>query len=327
MSTLFLIGNGFDLSSGIKTRYVDVYNSYCIPLDSDSEIIKQFKNNISSNYENWSAFEEGMAEYAKTLDSEDVFVECIKDFRIFLQKYLKQEENKFNEYVSANEELKPLLIEEMRSSILDYYLGMTPRITNIVKEINKRNFSRTDCISFNYTSVFDNLMKLAFDTEKTFHIHGQLDDYLIMGMDNEKQINTNYRLTQRGKQAFVKPYFNDEVDPAKMRSAKDKIGSADIICAFGLSLGDSDLTWRNAILNSLTNYKDHHLFLFDYQLACEQALLQNDKLDSELLRRNAILKSWGIQNVENYVNKIHIPCGQKIFNIKEVVGKYKEELM
>lgn len=31
--------------------------------------------------------------------------------------------------------------------------------------------------------------------------------------------------------------------------------------------------------------------LFDYQLACEQSLLVNDELDSELLKQNAILKS------------------------------------
>ena len=64
MSTLFLIGNGFDLSCGMKTLYKHVYNSYCIPLESDTELIKKFKNNISSDYRTWSDFEEGMAEYA-----------------------------------------------------------------------------------------------------------------------------------------------------------------------------------------------------------------------------------------------------------------------
>ena len=146
-----------------------------------------------------------------------------------------------------------------------------------------------------------------------------------MGMDNEKQIDTSFTLTSRGKQAFVKPYFNDEVDPSKMQHAKEMIESADVICAFGLSFGNSDMTWRKEIISSLITYKDHHLFLFDYQLACEQNLLVNDKLDSELLKRNAILKSWGIQNTENYVNKIHIPCGVKIFNIAEIVEINRKE--
>ena len=131
-------------------------------------------------------------------------------------------------------------------------------------------------------------------------------------------------MTQRGKQTFVKPYFNDEVDPNIMKTTKEKIERSNIICTYGLSLGISDLTWRTAILNSLSQIRDHHLFLFDYQLACEHLSLDNEKLDSELLKRNEILKSWGIQNTESYTNKIHIPCGQKIFNIKEIVENYKK---
>ena len=319
MSTIFLIGNGFDLSCGMKTRYIDVYNSYCKPLESDTEIIRKFKKDISSDYKNWSDFEEGMAEYAKTLASEDEFVECIKNFRNYLQKYLKQEENVFKESVSNNEELKTALIDEMRKSIFEYYSNMTPRISNIVKDLDYRYGSKINFISFNYTSAFDKLMNLALETKSVFHIHGQLDNYMIMGMDNEEQIAVDYTLSQRGKQAFIKPFFNDEIDPNNIKIAKENIELANIICAYGLSLGDSDLTWRKTILNSLASYKDHHLFLFDYQLSCEQPALDNDRLDSEYLRRNAILKSWGIQNTESLVNKIHIPCGHKIFNIKEIL--------
>ncbi len=319
MSKLFLIGNGFDLSCGMNTRYIDVYNSYCQPLESDTNIIKNFKKDISSDYKNWSDFEEGMAKYAKILATEEDFIECIKDFRSYLQKYLKQEENRFIESITTNEDIKTALIDEMRKSIFDFYTGMTPRISNIVQDLDYRYGSKSNFISFNYTNVFDKLMALAFDTKNVFHIHGQLDKYLIMGMDNEEQFFINYALTQRGNQAFVKTYFNNEVNPYNIKIAKEKIESANIICAFGLSLGDSDLTWRNTILNSLSDYKDHHLFLFDYQLACEHPVLDNDKLDLEIVRRNNILKSWGIQNTEFFADRIHIPCGQKIFNIKEIL--------
>ena len=90
----------------------------------------------------------------------------------------------------------------MRKSILDYYSGMTPRISNLVKDLNNKYSPRLSFISFNYTNAFDNLINLTFDKEDIFHIHGQLDKCLIMGMENEEQISTNYSLTQRGKQAF-----------------------------------------------------------------------------------------------------------------------------
>lgn len=51
-------------------------------------------------------------------------------------------------------------------------------------------------------------------------------------MDNEEQISANYTLTKRGKLAFIKPYCNDEIDPNKLKNAKEKIEKANIICAF-----------------------------------------------------------------------------------------------
>ena len=132
MSTVFLIGNGFDLSCGMKTRYVDVYNTYCPLHESDTEKIQKFKKEISEDYKTWSDFEEGMAEYAKSLDSEDTFVKCIKSFRNHLQMYLRQEEIRFNESIADNEELKFVIKEEMRKSILDFSSGMIPRITDMM---------------------------------------------------------------------------------------------------------------------------------------------------------------------------------------------------
>lgn len=64
MSTLFLIGNGFDLNCGMKTRYFDVYKGY-VKESSSSEIIKNFKERITSNIENWGDFEMAMADMLK----------------------------------------------------------------------------------------------------------------------------------------------------------------------------------------------------------------------------------------------------------------------
>ena len=40
MGTLFLIGNGFDINCGMKTRYTDVYKKY-IKEKTVSEIVKK----------------------------------------------------------------------------------------------------------------------------------------------------------------------------------------------------------------------------------------------------------------------------------------------
>ena len=170
----------------------------------------------------------------------------------------------------------------------------------------------------------DKLLKDSSETNYVSHLHGKLDEYLIMGMDNESQISANYKLSERGKMAFIKPFFNNLYDTRTNRTIKEQIESAHIICVFGLSLGASDLTWRNAILNSIRNYADHHLFLFDYELSCKNTLLLNNKLDIELSKKIKLLQSWGIENLENIINKIHIPCGHKLFDIAGTIKEFEK---
>ena len=42
VNLVFLIGNGFDLNCGLKSRYVDAYKYYCSKTEHDSETIKKF---------------------------------------------------------------------------------------------------------------------------------------------------------------------------------------------------------------------------------------------------------------------------------------------
>ena len=59
----FIIGNGFDIGLGMKTRYGDVYDEY-VKTPSATEVIKAFKKDLSQRtpYDKWSDFEMGMAE-------------------------------------------------------------------------------------------------------------------------------------------------------------------------------------------------------------------------------------------------------------------------
>ena len=41
MIITFLVGNGFDLACGLKTKYTDVYEKYCVT-ESSNENIKNF---------------------------------------------------------------------------------------------------------------------------------------------------------------------------------------------------------------------------------------------------------------------------------------------
>lgn len=45
MNITYLIGNGFDLNLGLKTRYRDFYDYY-VKQPSNDDLIKKFKNDL-----------------------------------------------------------------------------------------------------------------------------------------------------------------------------------------------------------------------------------------------------------------------------------------
>lgn len=91
-----IIGNGFDKNCGLKTGYTDAYKEY-VKSPSVNKWITDFKKNIGDNYENWSDFELGMAEYARRLSNEDEFIACVNDFNAFLNSYLTKVQKAFVE--------------------------------------------------------------------------------------------------------------------------------------------------------------------------------------------------------------------------------------
>lgn len=79
MNIVFIIGNGFDLNLGLKTKYTDVYKDYCKTSTSDSELIRRFKKEIASDYDSWSDFEMAMPSFGQNLNNESEFITCIRD--------------------------------------------------------------------------------------------------------------------------------------------------------------------------------------------------------------------------------------------------------
>ena len=94
MNITFLVGNGFDLACGLKTKYTDVYEKYCVT-ESSNENIENFKKNIlKDGYKNWTDFEMALPRFGKELNDFDKFSECLHDFAQFLEEYLEEEEKK-----------------------------------------------------------------------------------------------------------------------------------------------------------------------------------------------------------------------------------------
>ncbi len=275
----FMIGNGFDLACGLKSSYKDSYEGY-INSASSSDVIMRFKKAIEKDIETWADFEMKIAEYAKNFNSEAELVECISDYKTYLNNYLEKEQQNIIDLQEYNEKLNNAWINEIERSLKKFYSMLTPNAQRSISLSLTDNYpTQYQFISFNYTNILDVLLEELLRHCKenstnllckipSIHIHGKLGVDVTLGVDNESQINNlPYSLSNRGKRRIIKTSFIEEYDTKRKEDALSYIESSNTICVFGLSLGESDITWRMALLDWLLRDNNHHVVYFNYSLA------------------------------------------------------------
>ena len=136
MNVTFMIGNGFDLKMGLKSKYTDIYNVYTdVNNKTDDAIIENFKEvlrNDSPKYENWSDFEKAMGQYAKNFDNEKDFVKCIRDFRETMTNCLSKEQSVFIKKYLNSDKTSDALYNVFKDSLYNFYSDETPNTINIL---------------------------------------------------------------------------------------------------------------------------------------------------------------------------------------------------
>lgn len=319
-SILFLIGNGFDLGLNMKTSYADVYETY-VKTPSKSEVIQNFKNELSQRkpFDKWSDFEMGMADYAKTLSNESELIECVRDFKSHMIEHLQAENDNMLSLIKSHDNTYEVS-KELDKSFTEFYSSLTPnvktKLNQIVGNITRANFN---IITFNYTTVLDELIKLKKWGEVSIynsplHIHGTLSKDVVLGVDNAEQLqNSIYKLSNRGSRAFIKTYFNQNYDDEKVLRAKKLIAESSVICTYGFSMGESDKTWVDLLIEWLKNSPDHHLIIYQYDqekypMSIADALMDTEEDKKEILSQYLKLTD------PNLLEQIHIPIGYDIFN-------------
>ena len=334
MNTTFMIGNGFDLRLGMKTRFTDMYDEY-IKSESASLVIENFKNMIKTDapngYSTWGDFEMAMGKSISNFETEEDFISCIRDFKSFMVAYLREEENKFLENIPAGES-KILLSRELQSSMDNFYNGQTPNVQYAINKIREETFDDCSFITFNYTKVLDEIIKIYISQTKRridnlIHIHGKLDADVVLGINDVTQLgNHKFNFTKKLFRAFIKPLFNNAYDEQRVIDASDTISKSDVICIYGMSLGESDEMWVEKIYNWLAQNNNHHLIYYKYsekrfnRLNSDEIMDEEDERVEELIGR--LCK--GRERKEEFYNQIHIPVEFDIFDFKTIIEKENE---
>lgn len=275
MKVVYLIGNGFDLNLGLKTSYNDFY-TYYLNIESNDIQIAQLKEHLKHDkdnegrYQYWSDLEIAMGEYTKNFDSLEVMEKVYNDLNDNLCDYIISivqsgiqddiDKNKLKTDLAHPERyLREIFKEEFRS---------------YTKKWETHTYE-TYIISFNYTNTIEVILNMKGTMEigqtiynrsnhlyPIIHIHGLFNAPLI-GLNDASQIrNDLFRNDVDVQEFLLKPKINEAVGHLNDRKSLNHISQANLIYLFGVSLGETDKLWWEAVGERLKY--DCKIFYFVY---------------------------------------------------------------
>ena len=325
MNVAFLLGNGFDLQLGLKTRYEHFYEFYR-QRPSTNELIRHLKEHINDYLEgkknklpdvNWEDLEMALGKYTKELKSYEELKTVYLDINKELMEYLRRQERQFIRdekicgklRVDFSQPERYLSINEKRR-----YLELIDSETGLF------------ILSLNYTKCCETIYEKNGPTANASgrstkwgeitHIHGDLAmQNVLMGVNDTSQIaNEDIREDVRVKRMLVKPSTNDMLDNQRKTHLMSLLTNARVIVLYGASLGDSDLMWR-AKLRDLLKAEKCYFLINEYQDGFDNIY---DQADVEDHAKVAFITKLGLgDEVEKYRKYVFVAVTKSMFKPEE----------
>ena len=90
MNVLYIIGNGLDISLGMKTDYQNFYDYYMSQPTLDPVILHLKESIKEGRYQTWADLEAGLGKYSGTISSDKDFLKCLSELKAYLGLYIKE---------------------------------------------------------------------------------------------------------------------------------------------------------------------------------------------------------------------------------------------
>lgn len=270
MNVLYLIGNGFDKSLGLKTAYSDFYDYYC-SLDDKDERVCALKNEIEADKQNWADLELALGKYSGKIERQQDFEDVFFNLSDNLVQHLRNQQGSI-----ADEELdKPGFCNMLFAPASE----LTGPDRRRVPMGNAYETNTVDIITFNYTNILDRLLEskggmvnvasknanngITWRVRSLRHVHGTLDGTIVMGVNDVSQVaNKAFAENQDVRDLLVKPESNSSIKADVDTVCKNLIETADTIIIFGSSLGETDKLWWQLIGQRLSRQNTRLIIYF-----------------------------------------------------------------
>lgn len=268
-NNIVILGNGFDLSLGLPTKYVDFVNSSYWPI-KDLDSAHYGENNlynflyqyIQSNKDTlgnvrWIDLENLLLQYALSKSAQPISFEAEKEIIKYDQQIFQQIKDSFIQYIVDEVPRKE------NSFKLRHGVG-----SQVISQIaNNKTFKKI--YSFNYTHTESILDFICNWKPEIIHIHGQAYTYsshIILGIGSGKGINKEYKFFLKDRQkGFVAHDLNED------------LFSAEQIVFYGISFGESDFIYfkrffEETVRNHTSKAKKKIVHIFTYDDASKAAI-------------------------------------------------------
>lgn len=289
MKVLYIIGNGLDISLGMKTDYQSFYNYYKT-IDAGDQDIEAMKLSIENGrYETWADLESGLGAYSNYVSSENVYIKCLDHLKEYLKIYLNDEFKKWK--YGANHFVNDLYYPSkyLDSQIQSIYNQFVSSISN------DGTIDNVKIVTLNYTNTIDHMLSYynMKDNIDLLHIHGILNNGMVIGVNDIQQIANEKFWTNRDiVENFVKPSFNDACLNNNNSLFERWINETSIIVIFGTSMGETDRKWWRLIGKKLQDSANSAMVFFyafdkdkDIQLHPNYRLRWTEGYQRDLLKK------------------------------------------
>lgn len=255
MSKVYLLGNGFDINLGLKSRYQDFADSSFWPFDQDTNRrMGVFLNKKKSEVDTWFDLEALLGQYAVMASRHPVASEIIDEDKCSFKLLV----DSFNDYITLQQNTVQPKSDSIAAHLVRHFAA---------------DPSQPKIFTFNYTDL--NFISQNITKRNRFeyhHVHGTCNDNsIIMGFGDELQgVVPSYN--------FMRKSFNPHYHPPRII---EEILKAQTVVMFGLSMGNVDYSYfdfffkRISIPEHFVSSSMKRVIIFAYMDNSRMSILNN----------------------------------------------------
>ena len=163
------------------------------------------------------------------------------------------------------------------------------------------------------------------------HVHGYHNQRMILSVNDASQIeNDELKKLTYATDTLIKADNNHSYGVSHTNTCESHIGSAQLICCYGLSFGDTDKLWWKKVCEELKRRGELYIILFAFEPNLPNYANDGPKLENKMRKkRDELLTQGGISDPDkrNLAQRIFVTFNDSCFNVQVDDRTPMEQLM